>query len=274
MKKIAVLGPKGTFSDSACAEYIEKSGDELHRVYFSTIDEAFHSVGKTCDVGIIPIENTLDGYVQRTIDLLSEEEIHIKKEIIIPVQFSLLVNGRKTEDIKRIFVQFKANGQCRHFLDSLSGVNVVETQSNMESFYNLKNGIEGDAAIVPMHIAKEVKDGFKIENITDSKSNFTRFVVVEPGEVKELEKDCVFKAPIFIMPEEDRPGMLFEILSGFQKNNLNLVSIISRPTKKEMGTYNFFIEINCSYDKKDAVLEVIENLRKHYKVKIMGMYPV
>lgn len=274
MRKIAVLGPKGTFSDSACAEYIKESGEDLERVYFPTIDEAFHAVGKSCDVGIIPIENTLDGYVQRTIDLLSEENVYIKKEITIPVQFSLLANCDKKEGIKRIFVQFKANGQCRHFLDSLHGVEIITTGSNMESFYRLGEDKNGDGAIVPMHIAKDAENPLVIENVTDAESNYTRFVVVEAGEKLCLEENKPFKAPIYISPETDRPGMLFEILEGFNKNNINLVSIISRPTKKEMGTYNFFMEIDCVYDKKDDVLNVIESLKENYKVKIMGMYSV
>lgn len=274
MKKIAVLGPRGTFSDSACTEYTKESGEDLERIYFPTIDEAFHAVGKGCDMGIIPIENTLDGYVQRTIDLLSEEKVYIKKEITIPVQFSLLANCGKKEDIKRVFVQFKANGQCRRFLDTLTGVEIITTSSNMESFYSLGEGKGCDGAVVPAHIAKEAKNPLVIENITDAESNYTRFVVVEAGEELCVEKNKPFKAPIYISPETDRPGMLFEILEGFNKNNINLVSIISRPTKKEMGTYNFFMEINCGYDKKDDVLSIIEALRKNYGVKIMGMYSV
>ncbi len=275
MRKLAVLGPKGTFSDSASALFIKKAGEEMERVYFSTIDEAFHSVGKSCDIGIIPIENTLDGYVQRTIDLLSEEDVHISEELTIPVQFSLLANAKDKDSIKRVFVQFKANGQCRHFLDSLKGVSIVTTESNMESFYKLESGIEGDGAIVPMHIAENVVSKFKIENVTDSASNFTRFVVIVPGRAEGVLKDGQdFKAPVYISPETDRPGMLFEILSGFQENHLNLVSIISRPTKKEMGTYNFFIEIKSDPSKKDVLMKVLDELSNNYGIKLMGMYSV
>ncbi len=275
MIRLAVLGPKGTFSDSASALYIQQSGAEMERVYFSTIDEAFHSVGKGCDMGIIPIENTLDGYVQRTIDLLSEEDVHIKEELTIPVQFALLANAKNKDDIKRLYVQFKANGQCRHFLDSLSGVTVITTESNMESFYKLESGIEGDAAIVPAHIVENYNTKLKLENITDSLSNFTRFVVIVPGKPCEnIEDGMDFKAPVYISPEVDRPGMLFDILSGFQKNDLNLVSIISRPTKKEMGTYNFFMEIKSHSNKKDVLLRVLDELGKDYGIKLMGMYSV
>ena len=275
MRKLAVLGPEGTFSDSAAALYLRTHFEPMERVYFSTIDEAFHAVGKDCDLGIIPIENTLDGYVQRTIDLLSEEDVHIEEELTIPVQFSLIANAENKEGIKRIYVQFKANGQCRRFLDTLKGVQVITTESNMESFHKFKDGMPGEAAIVPEHAARITPAGFKIENVTDSESNFTRFVVVVPGKVEDnLVKGYEFKAPVYISPETDRPGMLFEILSGFQQNDLNLVSIISRPTKKEMGTYNFFMEIKSDESKKDALMKVLEDLDKYYEIKIMGMYSV
>lgn len=275
MKKIAVLGPKGTFSDSASRVYLKNEGIEMERVYFSTIDEAFHSVGRECDYGIIPIENTLDGYVQRTIDLLSEGNVHIEKELTIPVQFSLLANCTSAAGIKRLYAQFKAAGQCRGFTDSLSGVSVVTTESNMESYYRLKSGIEGDAAIVPCHIAEEDDADFKIDNITDSESNFTRFIVIKPGGCDNLLKaGHKFKASVYIMPETDRPGILFEILSVFSVNHINLVSIISRPTKKKMGTYNFYIETKGEYDERTAARKALEEINGHYRIKVMGLYSV
>ena len=275
MKKIAVLGPEGTFSDSAAKEYLKSEGVVMESIYFSTIDEAFHSVGRECDYGIIPIENTLDGYVQRTIDLLSEENVHIVKEILIPVQFSLLADCVSIDEIRQLFVQFKATGQCRRFVDSLKGVSVVATQSNMESYYRFKNGIRGDAAIVPAHIAKGDVAGLKMDNVTDSESNFTRFIVIEPGESRvKLESGRQFKASVYITPEVDRPGMLFEILSAFYDNHVNLVSIISRPTKKEMGTYNFYIETKGGFGEKDAVIKALNKINRNYGIKVMGIYSV
>ena len=247
----------------------------MERVYFPTIDEALHSVGKTCDLGIIPIENTLDGYVQRTIDLLSEEDVHILNELTIPVQFSLLANVEKKEDIKRLFVQFKANGQCRHFIDTLSGISIVSTESNMESFYKLESGVEGDAAIVPIYIGDAADGRLRIDNVTDAISNFTRFVIIAPGKTEEnICEGKGFKATIYIMPETDRPGMLFEILSGFYEKGNNLVSIISRPTRKEMGTYNFFIEVKSGYEKSEALETVLDKLRESYGIKLFGIYSV
>ena len=113
MDKIAVLGPQGTFSDDAAQRFLEQSGrkEDLLPVYYPTIDEAFHMVGKECGWGVIPIENTLDGYVQRTLDLLLEMEVSVIGEITIPVQFSFIANADSVEKLEKLYVQFKASGQ-------------------------------------------------------------------------------------------------------------------------------------------------------------------
>lgn len=119
MENLAVLGPEGTFSDSASKAYLTQNNLDLHRLYYPTVDDVFHAVGKTCGYGIVPVENTLDGYVQRSLDLLLEMDIHIIQEIAVPVQFSLIANTDRLQDINTLYVQFKTNGQCREFIDSL-----------------------------------------------------------------------------------------------------------------------------------------------------------
>ena len=140
--RISVLGPEGTFSDSAAKKYIESAGIDAEIVYCPTIDEAFEEVGNGCDIAIVPIENTLDGYVQRTLDLLLELPVHIQTEVTIPVRFSLVANADKKEDINRLFVQFKSAGQCRGFVSSLNLEGVVTTESNMISYYEAEKGNE------------------------------------------------------------------------------------------------------------------------------------
>ena len=104
MNQIAVLGPVGTFSDCAVKKYIDVYQLDLEPVYYGSIDETFHAVGKDCKYGIIPIENTLDGYVQRTLDLMLEMDVTVVDEIIIPVQFSLLANVEEISQLKRLYL--------------------------------------------------------------------------------------------------------------------------------------------------------------------------
>lgn len=272
MKKVAVLGPKGTFSDSALKEY-NKNGKELSACYYNTINEVFRHIGKDCDLGIIPIENTLDGYVQRSLDMLMELNLVITSEVIIPIDFSLVANVKNKEEIRRLFVQFKTHGQCMAVIDNLDGVEIVTTASNMESYNMVKKGLEGDSAIIPRHMYYDAD--FSIETVTDSANNYTRFLILEPSMIEnELSKDKNIKVALFVIPNIDRAGILYEILDEFNKRKINLCSIMSRPTKQDMGTYNFYIELSGKYDEKNCILETLDNLKSKYNLKILGIYSV
>lgn len=288
-----MLGPEGTFSDKAYLEYAKTyfadSGnmeENLEPLYCQTIDDVFEAVCPNedtdieCELGIVPIENTLDGYVQRTLDLLLEKDVYIIDENFVPVQFSMVGNAGGLDDVKKLFVQFKANGQCRRFINSLSGVKIVPTESNMDSYYRLED-TEGAAAIVPKHIADNEKDRFVIENVTDADKNYTRFVIFKRGmlgfetPVKVCDTDEKHKkvrVPVYIMPTTERPGILFEILKGFYEKQINLISIMSRPTKQEMGTYNFYIEIDGLCDSIDTILDTLRQIKVYNDIKILGIY--
>lgn len=286
--KIGILGPEGTFSDKAYMEYEKKIGQQLEGEYFQTIDEVFEAVcssdedkdAELCQLAIVPIENTLDGYVQRTLDLLLEKDVCIIDENKVAVQFSLVGNVTSLEEITTLYVQFKANGQCRQFINSLKDTKIISTESNMESYYRLGEE-KGAAAIVPHHIAVKEKDRFVVENVTDSDHNHTRFLVIKKGQARDNkainqptnpESKIRVRVPIYVMPVGDRPGMLFEILQNFNDRRINMISIMSRPTKQELGTYNFYIEIDGSLERLDIILETLQDIRKSNDVKILGIY--
>ena len=302
---IAVLGPKGTFCDKAYEEYDKKykkmHGEGLSPVYCATIDDVFETMcgDNSCQYGIVPVENTLDGYVQRTLDLLLEKEVYIVDENQVAVQFMLVGNASSVEEIKKVYVQFKANGQCREFLRTLHNVDIITTDSNMESFYKIGEET-GAAAIVPQHLVEISDKKVIVENVTDAKENYTRFIIFGHGSLdvenpdlqKQLEdmlitrreaeedrnsdmEDLLTKKvriPVYIMPATDRPGILFDILRRFYEQRINLISIMSRPTKQAMGTYNFYIEIDCLVERLDAVCETLRQIQVYNDIKILGVY--
>lgn len=283
--KVAVLGPRGTFSDMAYMEYINNHKDNNYEPeFYSTIDEVFSAIKPgNCYMGIVPVENTLDGYVQRTLDLLLEKELQVIDENLVKVQFSLMANTATKEDIDKLYVQFKANGQCREFINSLKKVKIISTESNMESFYLLGEE-KNAAAIVPAHIAKEAEGKYVIENVTDAGNNHTRFLVlrinsVDNHRVEEFKQQYIIdnseqkvRIPVYIMPSTERPGILYEILKSFSDNNINLISIMSRPTKQELGTYNFYMEIDGSFNQLDIILATLGEINKTNDIKILGIY--
>lgn len=277
--RIAVLGPEGTFSDKAYIEYARTNGTELEPVYCSTIDDVFNTVcddEKECELGIVPIENTLDGYVQRTLDLLLEKDVCVIDENRVEVQFSMIANATRTEDISRLYVQFKANGQCRQFINSLEGVKLVTTESNMESYYSIGKE-QGLAAIVPMHIAEnETGERMIVHHVTDAKNNHTRFVIFKRGSKKlsSIKSNTTGKIriPVYVMPKGDRPGILYEILKSFNDARINLISIMSRPTRQELGNYNFYMEIEGEGDRLLDIADTLAGIGKLNTVKVIGVY--
>ena len=279
MEKIAVLGPVGTFSDCAAKKYLDAYHLDMEPVYYNTIDATFHAVGSECKYGLIPIENTLDGYVQRTLDLMLEMDVVVVDEIIIPVQFSVVANVDDLADLKKLHVQFKANGQCRDFINGLDGVKINITESNMESYNLAAEGREGEGAIVPAYVDAA---GFRYfeRNVTDMSDNYTRFIIVKDishdagSRLRKPSREGNMKIPVFVSPLVDRPGMLFDILRTFNERRINLVAIMSRPTKKIMGTYHFYMEIDAYTEDFDTILEAAKLIDIKYNLKIMGAYLV
>lgn len=273
--KLAILGPKGTFSENAALKYEKNIKTSFDKVFYKSIPLTFLAVNNECDIGIIPVENTLDGYVQRSLDLLLEFDFNIVDEVAIPVQFSLVSNCQNKNEIKKLFVQFKAHGQCLKIINDLQNIQVITTQSNMESFNLMQNCNDYSCAIIPKHMYSKKDKLFSIENVTDSDNNYTRFFIIEKNsENYNLLKDKKIKVSLYVLPKSDESGILYKILEQFYTNKINLCSIMSRPTKKNLGTYNFYIELIGEYYEKQTILDAINCLRLQYDIKVLGIYSV
>lgn len=269
--KIAVLGPSGTFSESALNEYLIKTNKDFERAFYNSIPLTFLAIGKECEIGIVPVENTLDGYVQRSLDMLLEQDLKIIDEVIIPIQFSLITNVKYINDIKKVYVQFKAHGQCLKFINSLSDVEIVTTQSNTESFDLFKADNSKSCAIIPNHLYYD-NGHIGIENVTDSKNNYTRFFIIQKEQMQIETVNNELRISLYVIPNTDEAGLLYKILENFSKNKINLCSIISRPTKKNLGTYNFYIEISSNINDKTTILKTLDKMKTTYNIKILGIW--
>lgn len=284
-QSVAVLGPKGTFSDLALAREQERdqSASPPTPCYCKSIDAVFTAVGSSCSAGLVPIENTLDGYVQRTLDLLLETPVRVIGELQIPIQFALIANTPSQQEIRRLYVQFKASGQCRQLVAALQegGAEVVLTESNMASFEQVEHHkIPGDAAVIPVHQRHRATASFVLDNVTDAKHNRTRFIRIVPAEFLPQKEEVIFpearriRIPLYILPPDDRPGVLYELLRPLHAQQINLVSIISRPTKKHIGAYHFYLELDGPLSQKEQILAVLSQIGQDYPLKMLGVYPV
>lgn len=276
--QVAVLGPQGTYTERAAHRYMKKQGMLGTLSYYKTLKKTFEAIGDECKYGVIPIENTLDGFVQIILDQLVTTELKIIHEIILPIRFGFVAKSSSIESVKTIYAQFKTNNQCLDFLERYSDKEVITTASNSASFNELCKGAEDVGAIVPMHVIEELTDEQRqefpliIENIADSMENETRFIVVSKNLNNEDVVDKEWKTLFVIEDDSDRPGLLAGILGIFAHADINLKSIISRPTKTKLGNYHFFIDVDGCYQRNDKVKRAIEAATTLYQIRVLGSY--
>jgi prephenate dehydratase len=271
MDLIATLGPENTFAEIAAQKYAELSLEKGALRLFPTFRKVMAAVGESCRYAILPIENMVDGYIQSALDLLAHSRLTIIDEILTPVEFAFVANSKTLDQVRRIFVQFAAEGQCTEFLETLPETERITTQSNGESFQKIIEGANHDAAILPRHACRAHAFPLIVDNVTDYEHNTTRFIVLAEQEAA-YNPAVAYKTSLVIMEGVDRPGMLSEILSAFSQRNINLVSIMSRPTKELMGKYHFFIDIE-GYVLDPLVQEAITQIRLLGNVKLLGSFP-
>lgn len=274
-KKLATLGPVGTFSEVAAKKYIDIINENIDIVFYPTISKVFKAIGEECEFGIIPVENTLDGYVQLVLDLLAQTDLQVIYELIIPIQFSFAGNTFDMADVKRIYAQFKTQGQCYNFLEQFNNIELITTESNGESLEKVKKNIIGESAIIPKYILNNEKNfPLIMENITDSQDNETRFIILSKYN-ENYDANRHYKTSIVIMDAIDnKPGVLSKILNEFYIRNINLTSVMSRPTKRALGKYYFFIDVEGHYAMNKNIMQAIEIIRENNIVKILGSFPL
>lgn len=262
---ISFLGPKGTFSHEAASIV----GDDL--IPYCTIPAVMESVAnEECLYGVVPIENSIEGPVGLTLDLLAHKfDLKIFKEIIIPINQNLIVNpGCKMEDITDVYSHAQAIAQCQEYISDheIQPHYAVSTASAAKS-------IIGDKSKAAICNAKVVElYGLEIleSNIQDMDNNVTRFVVLSKQSHEITGND---KTSIIFSIYEDRPGSLYNVLGIFQKNNINLTKIESRPSKKGLGRYLFFVDFN-GHQNEEVIQNILNEIKENtYFLKVLGSYP-
>ncbi len=220
--------------------------------------------------GVVPIENSIEGPVGITLDSLAHKfDLKIFDEIIIPINQNLMVNpGTKLEDIEDVYSHSQAISQCQEFIVE----NKIQPHYAVSTANAAKN-IVGDKTKAAIGNSKAAElYGLEIirPNIQDTDNNETRFVVVSKDDHEPTGSD---KTSIIFSIYEDKPGGLYNVLGIFQENNINLTKIESRPSKKGLGKYLFFVDFNGHHEDEliQKILDEIED--KTYFLKVLGSYP-
>lgn len=281
MNTISFLGPHGTVSEESARYFFADSDASVQLVPYKLISDLFMatSTGET-NYAIIPIENTIDSSVSLHLDwLVHEVDIPILAEWIYPSIQNLIGNKAELEagqPIKKIVSIPIAIAQCRKFLkEHYPDVEYEHVTSTAEGIKIVKeNPGQGLAAIGTKLGAEHYELDLLAERITDHQNNFTRFILIghEPLELNK-KKQASMKTTILIALPQDYPGALHQVLSAFAWRKINLSKIESRPTKKELGNYYFYIDIEMSLDSVLLPSALAEIEAIGCKVRIMGSYP-
>lgn len=272
MKKIGFLGPKGTFSYEALLQYAP--GAEWEHVGCSSIPEIILAVrqGKL-DEAIVPIENSLEGAVSATLDIIaSEEDLRIKRELVIPVRQNLLVKkGVLPGQVRYVLSHPQPIGQCRKYLATeLAHAEVKVVYSTAAAAEEVAGG-SGDSAAIASTAAAGVY-GLEIaaRDIQDGDNNLTRFVVIA---VQDSEKTGNDRTSL-VFSTENKPGSLYRVLDIFNLWDINLLRIESRPAKDQLGRYIFFVDIEGHRDDDDVRDAMTMVKKKTSFFRFLGSYPV
>lgn len=277
MYKIGYLGPKGSFSEEALQLFIatqpEISQTTTELLPYGTIPKLLLACNNhDIDSAFVPLENSTEGQVGVTMDMLGQtENIYITREFIHPVDQCLITpEPMELQRIQRVYSHEQALGQCRDFLETnLPQAEQIVCLSTAEAARKISSVRENWAAIGPRRAAELYHLHCQVEKIQDVMLNATRFIFVGHSLSEMSGED---KTSLLVITDNS-PGSLYSILQEFALRKINLSRIESRPSKKKLGEYVFFIDID-GYVFSPTIQEVLWALRdKNVSTKLLGSYP-
>ena len=265
---VASLGPRGTFSEEAVVKHF---GGQAPVMLCTSIDEVFRSVESgSVGYGVVPIENSTEGAVGRTLDLLLSTPLKICGEVLLPVHQNLLSKSNDISAVKRIFSHAQSLGQCNRWLaQNYPGAERVAVASNAEAAKLARDDAES-AAIAGRPAAAHYGLTVMANNIEDEPSNTTRFVVISPQEVPPSGNDKTS----LVMSTRNVPGAIHELLTPLANNRVSMTRLESRPSRTGLWEYVFFLDME-GHQNEGHVARALEEMRELAAfLKILGSYPV
>ena len=267
---LAFLGPAGTYTEQAALLY-DPEADLRPCPSIGAVGLAVAS-GEVRH-GVVPIENSIEGSVNFTLDLLvSQGSIHIRNEIVLPIQHYLMGKpGTRLAEVGVIYSHPQALAQCREYLErNFAHAAQSASLSTALAVGDAMNSDVPAAAIAPLRSAELYSAEILDSGIQDVETNVTRFVVLARDDHHPTGND---KTSLFFSFEQDLPGQLYAVMGEFARREINLAKIESRPTKRSLGQYVFFID--CDGHRNDRLLgEAIEAVRSRVSaLRVMGSYP-
>jgi chorismate mutase/prephenate dehydratase len=267
---VAYLGPRGTFSESASVKHF---GHAAVGSPVASIDEVFRSVESgAADFGVVPVENSTEGAVGRSLDLMPNTPMKVCGEVIVRIHHNLMARDPAASfaGIRRVFSHGQSLGQCHEWLNTnLPHAERVAVASNAEAARRAAEEA-GSAAVAGEAAAQHYGLAILAQNIEDEPNNTTRFLVLgdyQPGASGKDKTSMVLSA-------RNRAGAVYEMLTPFATRGVSMTKFESRPSRVALWEYLFFVDIEGHRDDPQvaAALKDVERIAGY--LKVLGSYPV
>lgn len=279
MKKVIYFGQKGSYSEKAMLE-VQKLYDfsDYELESSSYIDEIIFEVANSDDViGVLPIENSIEGIVRETVDKLiqADNDVKIFQEIVLPISHCLINKTGKIEDVKTVLSHPQALAQCSGYIKKLGNKfgYIVKKQtavSTSEAVRLLDNLDDSYAAIANKEAANIYSKNVIDVGINDEIDNKTRFICIGKKSTNKTDNDKTS----FAFATQNKSGALVDVLDILRMNKINMSHIDSRPSKKVLGEYIFCIDIDGHIDDV-CIKSSLEEIKKQVKYyRFFGSYSI
>ncbi|PZV18299.1 MAG: prephenate dehydratase [Pseudanabaena sp.] len=277
MTTVAYLGPTGTYSEIAALQYLQLCNSNLEpnpsQMYpYSTIAKAINAAEHgNVDVAVVPVENSIQGGVTMTLDSLwQSESLQIQQAIVLPIAHALITRSQTLEDIKVVYSHPQSLAQCQQWLElNLPNAQQIATDSNTDRLHSVAEDVTV-AAIASQRAAEIYNLPVLKFPINDQPDNCTRFLVL--GRTAPTTKGT--HSSLAFSLKRNMPGALVKPLLVFADRQINLSRIESRPTKRSLGEYIFFIDIDAPIDNPNLSEALHELQSVTENLKILGSYGI
>ncbi len=265
--RIAYLGPAGTFSESAAKKHFGAAPDFSP---LGTIDEVFRAVESgNADYGVLPVENSTEGAVGRTLDLLMQMPLSICGEVMLRIHQHVLSKAARLEDVKRLYSHAQSLAQCHEWLNrNLPHVARVPVASNAEAARMAAEDADS-CAIAGEAAAARYGLNMLAQDIEDEPNNTTRFLVVGAHDAGPSGRDKTSLA----CSTQNKPGAVHELLEPLARHGVSMSKFESRPSRTGLWEYVFYIDLE-GHRAEPRLVAALDELRDRAAfLKVLGSYP-
>jgi chorismate mutase/prephenate dehydratase len=264
---VAYLGPQGTFSQEAVAKHF---GGGAAAVACGSIDEVFRQAETgAVGYGVVPVENSTEGAIGRTLDLLLSTPARVCGEVMLPIRQCLMGRAKQARDIRKVYSHAQSLAQCQLWLARhLPQAQRVAVVSNAEAT-RLASRERGAAAIGPKSAAALYRLNLIARNIEDEARNTTRFLVLAAHDAAPSGADKTS----LVMSTRNVPGAMHDLLAPLAANQVSMTRLESRPSRTGMWEYVFYVDIQGHQQDANVARALAELKQKASFLKILGSYP-